>query len=107
MEKYAIVILSSDECGEDSSWCADIIEQLFDTKEQAKEKVKEEVLKELQYRNENTDIDVIYYSDAKTLDVNVEDFDDEVEIWREEDNGRGIYLPRYMATRYSIKKVVM
>ena len=105
MKKYAIVIASSDECGEDSSWCADIIEQLYDTELKAKERVREEVLKELQYRNENTDESVIYYSDAKTLDVNIEDFDDEVEIWREEDNGRGIYIPQYMATRYSIKKV--
>ena len=106
MKKYVILVVSVDD-KDDSGVCtyADIMGKLYDTKKQAKEWVRQEALGELEHKNKHSDEDVIYYSDARTLDINIEDFDDELEIWRERDNGRGFYIPEFMTTRYSIKEV--
>ena len=105
MIRYIVIECSNDNVGADSSWYADIDERVVNTYVEAKELVRENAIKTLTALNSNSKDNIIYFSTANTLDIELEDFDDELEIWREEDLGSGIYTPISMITRYSIKQI--
>ena len=102
--KYIILELSNDNVGEDSSWYADTDGKVYDTFDKARESMILRATEETDFLNRHSGEDVLY-----TLGrVEDEDghYNTEIEIWREDDNGRGIYIPTGLITRFSIKGVV-
>ena len=98
--KYMILELSNDNIGADSSWWADTDGILYNTLIEAQRVMREKAIEQITFLNNNSGEDVLY-----TMG-NVEDDElTEIEVWREDDNGRGIYLPTGLLTRYSIKGV--
>ena len=95
--QYIINTLISDDVGEDSSWIAEVYPQAYNTLLEAKTALQKIILKEWDTPFKTG----LFATDTRTIDVNIDEFDTEVEINRLNEDGTFVR----MVARYSIQTI--